>query len=147
MRDREHEKIATAITEWCVYGIAAFLALMVALMAGAAKAQAFSTTFSTTASKSSECVFQSNGGWSCAEAGKSALDQAYAICNKHPDLGPARTMWPEGGGPRQYAKGWESCYKIGDLWDQSETAKAIKAEKEQEARDLEFVKKVAEEAR
>lgn len=83
---------------------------------------------------------------------ESSIDRAMNICKKHKIvennvvfLQNSNAMYPEiNNHPYYYDDKWKNCSKIENKWNESETAKKLKAEKEQEQRDLDFVNKQAE---
>jgi hypothetical protein len=69
------------------------------------------------------------------------IGRAMSLCEKHSHAPWA--LYPEGGTPREYEDDWKACYKIRQEWEKSETAKALQAAKEQDARDKAYVEQIA----
>lgn len=65
------------------------------------------------------------------------IGRAMNICEQHSH--EPNSVYPEGGTPREYDKGWEACYRVRQEWQKGEEAARIQRQREQDGLDKGFV--------
>jgi hypothetical protein len=73
--------------------------------------------------------------------GDADLDRAVKLCDEH--ARQSNVVYPEGGAPRAFEEGWDSCSWVMQAWDRSEEARHEAAAREQASRDKAWIDEYA----